>query len=90
MRIQFIKNIHFTRLLKINGRLREFNFRKIKDPQLELFSVDVCDDRGNRIMFKMQKENNIWKFVQQHPLPEWVMSNESNLSEIIEEELRNA
>jgi hypothetical protein len=88
MRIQFIKNIHVTRLLKINGRLREFNFRKIKDPQIELFSVDVCDDRGNRIMFKMQKESNTWKILAQ-PLPEWILDNESNLSELIEEELRN-
>lgn len=90
MRIQFIKNIHFTRLLKINGRLREFNFRKLKDPQLELFSVDVCDDRGNRIMFKMQKENNAWRIAQQNPLPEWIMNNEGNLSELIEEEMRNS
>jgi hypothetical protein len=89
MRIQFIKNIHFTRLLKINGRLREFNFRKIKDPQFELFSVDVCDDRGNRIMFKMQKENNTWRVVP-HPLPEWIHDNEGNLSELIEDELKNA
>ena len=89
MRIQFIRNIHFTRLLKINGRLREFNFRKIKDPQYELFSVDVCDDRGNRIMFKMQKENNAWKTIPQ-PLPEWILNNESNLSELIEDELRNS
>jgi hypothetical protein len=87
MRIQFIKNIHFTRLLKINGRLREFNFRKIKDPQFELFSVDVCDERGNRIMFKMQKENNLWRVTSQ-PLPEWILDNEDNLSEMIEDELR--
>ena len=89
MRIQFINNIHFTRLQKINGRLREFNFRKIKDPQFELFSVDVCDDRGNRIMFRMQKENNAWKIILQ-PLPEWIFNNEGNLSELIEDELRNA
>lgn len=89
MRIQFVKNIHFTRLLKINGRLREFNFRKLKDAEHDLFSVDVCDDRGNRIMFRMQKENSSYKIVPQ-PLPEWVLDNEANLSELIEDELRNA
>ncbi len=26
----------------------------------ELFTVDVSDDRGNRIMFKMRKEGNEW------------------------------
>ena len=89
MQIHFTKVVHFTRLIKAGGRLREFNFRKIKDPQYELFSVDVCDDRGNRIMFKMQKENNAWKTIPQ-PLPEWILNNESNLSELIEDELRNS
>ncbi len=26
----------------------------------ELFTVDVSDDRGNRIMFKMRKDGNEW------------------------------
>jgi len=29
MQIQFIKNIQFTRLIKADGHLREFNFRKL-------------------------------------------------------------
>jgi hypothetical protein len=88
MRIQFIKNIHFTRLLKINGRLREFNFRKMKGPQEELFSVDVSDDRGNRIMFQMQKDGNAWKITDQE-VPKWILENDDKLNEAIEEELRN-
>jgi hypothetical protein len=88
MRIQFIKNIHFTRLLKINGRLREFNLRKLKGTQEELFSVDVSDDRGNRIMFQMQKDGNTWKITDQH-VPKWILENEDKLHELIEEELRN-
>ena len=88
MRVQFIKNIHFTRLLKINGRLREFNFRKIKGVQEELFSVDVSDERGNRIMFHMQKDGNTWK-VTDPQAPKWILENEDKLNETIEEELRN-
>ncbi len=88
MRINFIKNIHFTKLLKINGRLREFNFRKVTGLPEELFSVDVSDDRGNRIMFQMQKEGGAWKFKEQ-PLPAWVLESENKLHETIEEELRN-
>jgi hypothetical protein len=88
MRVQFIKNIHFTKLLKINGRLREFNFRKFKGVQEELFSVDVSDERGNRIMFQMQRDGNAWKITDQQ-VPKWIMENEGNFNELIEEELRN-
>ncbi len=88
MQIQFIKNIQFTRLVKADGHLREFNFRRLNGPQEELFTVDVSDDRGNRIMFRMQKEGTTWKIVKQ-PLPEWVFKNEETFNDLIEEELRN-
>ncbi|MEO6313823.1 MAG: hypothetical protein ABIU63_10820 [Chitinophagaceae bacterium] len=87
MHIQFIKNIQFTRLIKADGHLREFNFRKLTGFQDELFTVDVSDDRGNRIMFRMRKEDGIWKIVAQ-PLPEWVAKNEGTFNDVIEEELR--
>lgn len=87
MHIRFIRNIQFTRLLKADGRLREFNFRKLPGQQeLEVFTVDVCDNRGNRIMFRMQKEGSHWKIVPQ-PLPEWIWENENQLHGLIENEL---
>ncbi len=55
----------------------------------DLFSVDVVDNRGNRIIFKMRKENSVWKIIPQ-TLPEWVTELEDKFSEAIEEELRNA
>jgi len=89
MRIQFIKNIHFTKLVKISGRnVKEFNFRKMKSGEDELFSVDVSDDRGNRIMFQMHKDNNTWHITNEG-LPAWIMEQESKLHELIEEELKN-
>ena len=89
MRIQFIKNIHFTRLLKINDRaVKEFNFRKIKQGDDELFSIDVSDDRGNRIMFQVHKDDDKWQIVNA-TLPAWIADQETKLSEIIEEELKN-
>ncbi len=88
MQIQFIKNIQFTRLVKADGHLREFNFRKLNGLQQELFTVDVSDDRGNRIMFKMKKEDAGWK-IENQPLPEWVYLNESVFEKLIEEELQN-
>ena len=86
----FVKNVQFTRLVKADGSLREFNFRKHTDPQGGvLFSVDVCDLRNNRIAFKMQHKETAWKIVQSL-VPEWVAKNEHILNQLIEEELRNA
>jgi hypothetical protein len=90
MAMLFTKNIQFSRLVKANGTLREFNFRKYSDPQGGvLFSVDVCDLRNNRIAFKMQRKETAWKIVQT-PLPEWVINNEHVFDQLIEEELKNA
>jgi len=89
MKIQFIKNIQFTRLVKAEGRLREFNFRKINGIKEGMFTVDVSDDRGNRIIFNMEKNDNQWKIVSTTPLPDWITLNEAKFEELIEEELKN-
>jgi len=90
MQVQFIKNIQFTRLVRADGRLREFNFRKYRGEEGELlFSVDVVDDRGNRIIFKMKKEDTSWKIVAS-PLPGWVTNNEKVFNDLIEEELAHS
>jgi len=87
MRIQFTKNIQFTRLLKVDGRLREFNFRKLGGPNEGIFTVDTVDDRGNRIMFRMKKEEDMWKILP-IVLPAWILENEGNFHLLIEEELK--
>jgi hypothetical protein len=87
MKLKFEKNIQFTRTIKADNRLREFNFRKLGGIQEGVFTIDVVDDRGNRIMFKMQKVDNIWKIVNQ-PLPDWVLKSEKIFHELIEEELQ--
>jgi len=87
MKIEFIKNIQFSRLIKVNGRLKEFNFRKPNSKESP-FTVDVIDDRANRIIFKMQKTDDSWKILPQ-ALPEWILQGETAFAEIIEEELNN-
>ena len=89
MQVRFIKNIQFTKLLKAEGRQREFNFRKPNGRGEGTFTVDVVDDRGNRLIFQMEKNDGTWKIVPQ-PLPTWVTQMEGKLNELIEEELRNA
>jgi hypothetical protein len=88
MKLQVSKNIQFTRLVKADGRLHEFNFRKLYALQEGLFNVDVADDRGNRIIFKMQKKNTDWKITDEH-IPQWVTKVEQQLSGVIEETMNN-
>ena len=89
MNFTFTRNIHFTKLVKTTDRLREFNFRLMPGSSNSLFHVDVPDDRGNRIVFKMQKqESNHWRIVEQQ-LPHWISDNENRLNELIEEEVRS-
>ena len=88
MIVQFNRNIQFTKLIKAEGHLREFNFRKVNGLHEELFTVDVSDDRGNRIMFKMRKEGNEWVITSDQPFPDWVKNYIPHYNEAIEEELR--
>jgi hypothetical protein len=83
----FTKNIHFTKLVKVAERLREFNFRMLPGTSNALLHVDVPDDRGNRIVFKMQKEDNRWKILEEG-VPQWVVSSEDLLNDAIQEELK--
>ena len=83
--LHFTKNVHFTKLVKIADRLREFNFRRVPDATEQLFHVDVSDDRGNRIVFRLRKNQSQWQIVEQS-LPQWVYSTEKIISDVITEE----
>lgn len=83
--MQFVKMIQFTRLVKVSGRLREFNFRKLKNKDLESFSVNVCNEKGDRFVFTIIKKDNNWAI--QAEAPKWVMQNETDLGAVIEDEL---
>jgi hypothetical protein len=86
--MKFIRNIQFTKLIKANGRLREFNFRKSNGLGEGSFTIDVSDDRGNRIIFYMQKSDNYWKIKEQQ-LPAWIWESEGKFNELISEEWLN-
>ena len=81
-----IKNIQFTRLYKVNGYLKEFNFRKSNASLEGTVSVDTIDERGNRIMFFMEKKDAGWRILPQE-LPAWIMEQEPNLDEALKGEL---
>ena len=86
MPIQFVRNIQFSKLIKAEGRLREFNFRKTGTGNEEKCSVDTVDDRGNRIIFSMFKEGGAWK-LSSTLLPKWICQYEVQLNDAIEEEI---
>ena len=90
MNVQFKRNIQFTKLIKAAGQLREFNFRRVNAMYEELFTIDVSDDRGNRIMFKMRKEANEWVITTDQAIPDWIRTKTVEYNEAIEEELRLA
>ncbi len=88
MLIQFVKMIQFSRLVKAEGRLWEFNFRKVKSPGDDLLNVNVCDERGNRIFFSMEKKETDWR-IAPGEVPRWIIQNENHLNEAVADELRN-
>jgi hypothetical protein len=85
--MQFVRMVQFTRLVKINGRLREFNFRKLKSSGEDLFSVNVVNDRGDRIVFNMERIDQGWKITGER-LPDWIAQSELEIGHAIEEELQ--
>lgn len=88
MNFSFVRNIHFTKLVKTTDRLREFNFRMLPGTSNSSIHVDVPDDRGNRIVFKMNRaDGNHWR-IDETNLPRWVIDSEKKLDELIEEELK--
>jgi hypothetical protein len=89
MKLQFFKNVQFTKLIKAEGRLREFNFRKYGETfHKTFFSINTTDDRGNRIVFDMCKQEDDWKIAQTQ-LPVWILENENNFKQVIESEAVN-
>ena len=84
--ITFVRNIQFTRLIKIDGRLKEFNFRKPNNKKDSLFTVDTAEEYGARIIFHMQKTDSNWQIITQD-LPGWILEKENAFSELIEKML---
>lgn len=89
MHTSFNKIVHFTRLIKINGRLREFNYRKNNNAGSYVFDVDTADDRGNRLFFRLLKEDNEWQLTAKMAMPEWVTDNRELLITELEEGVLN-
>ena len=74
---------YFSKVIKAGDRNREFNFRQLDNNAAPVYSIDVPDDRGNRILFNMQQnKEGAWKTSGQ-TLPEWILNAEDDLSNAI-------
>lgn len=87
MQLEFSRMVQFSLLLKAGNRVREFNFRKLNHPGEEQFTVNVCDERGERILFDMQRSEGSWK-LDPGNLPPWILQTRQALGEAVEKELK--
>lgn len=87
MELKFVRNVQFTRLIKSDGQLKEFNFRKPNGKKEGSFTVDVIETGGQRIIFNMEAIDGEWKIIS-NDLPGWILASEEALNEIIEEEFK--
>jgi hypothetical protein len=76
---------YFSKVIKAGERQREFNFKLTSVNDENRYSVDVPDDKGNRVLFSMYKNaDGAWKTSAQL-LPLWIHNAEESLAEAIEE-----
>ncbi|RYG36008.1 MAG: hypothetical protein EOO01_31095 [Chitinophagaceae bacterium] len=78
----YTRNIAFTVLIKINGRLKEFNFRRRSS---SLYDVDTNDERGERYFFKAEYLHDRWA-VSGADLPAWLSQGEKIIADTLLEQ----
>ncbi|MBI2729816.1 MAG: hypothetical protein HYX40_03535 [Sphingobacteriales bacterium] len=76
------KNVHFTRLVKAGGTLKEFNFRKLGYASVPSYHIDTTDERANRIVFEMKLDEGGWT-ISQFNIPKWILQVKESLQEIL-------
>lgn len=80
-----VKNKQFSILVKIDGRVREFNFRKRSETS---YDADVNDDRSGRCQFQWNNSQEGWRVNGNiDSLPTWLVNNSSSIREVFLTEL---
>jgi hypothetical protein len=80
----YIKNIAFTKLIKADGKLREFNFRKTQSEGNPIYNINVSDERGNRLYFVVVKLEDRW-IIGQLDVPGWIREASPHFHDAIEQ-----
>jgi hypothetical protein len=76
------RQIQFTRMIRANGQLKEFNFLKIKNATVPTYHVDVSDERGNRHYFSLIREESGW-IIAKSTLPAWVTEVQNDIASAV-------
>jgi hypothetical protein len=80
---------YFSKVMKAGERMREFNFRLASANDDSRYTVDVPDDKGNRVIFSMYKNaDGEWKIAAQL-MPLWIHEAENQLADAIESNWEN-
>jgi hypothetical protein len=84
-------NLTFTKIIKAGNRLREFNFTPMFNDSCLKYSVDVTNEKSDRIYFQMNRtENEQWEITYNVLPPDWVMDEKYKLEEAINEEIKKS
>ncbi len=76
-------NITFSKLVKMNGRLWEVNFRKQPGHE-DVFHGDTPDLQGNRYHFILEKKQTGQWNIAGNDLPEWLVKGTEPLAMAVE------
>lgn len=80
--------LQFSKQIRTDHGLREFNFLLRVYAQEIFYNVDVADERGNRFEFIMNQEKGEWT-IKSKALPAWITATEQDLRQAIEEQKSN-
>ena len=80
-------SIYFSKIIKAGDRQREFNFTQVTNNPDSGYSVDVPDDRGERIYFHLFRDSNGQWTTPSEGLPHWVYGATPAFSAAIEEHM---
>ena len=81
----FQKQKQFSTTIKVNGRVREFNFLKRNSEPVPTYHIDVNDEQGTRHYFSLVFTGNHWS-ISGATLPAWIQDAERSLEEIVLEQ----
>ena len=81
--MKFQKQVQFSKHIKIQGQLKEFNFLKLNKNDFPTYTVDVSDDRGRRFIFLFMQDGKDWK-ITGDDLPNWVLDAKEMLRQEVE------
>ena len=83
--VLFQKQKQFSTTIKVNGRIREFNFLKRGSAAVPTYHIDVSDEQGTRHYFSLVLDGDNW-CIHGSTVPDWIRSAEKLLETAVKEQ----